>query len=77
MGSRAKCDAARDAAVANAIDAYDAALTACLKGPTGQRTACMAGAASSLVTLFTAIAHEHANCVAATVPGLPVPFPSE
>lgn len=77
MSTRAQCDAARDAAVANAIDAHDAALTACINGPVEQRTACMAGAAATLVTLFEVIAKEHANCVASTVPGLPLPFPNE
>ena len=59
------------------IDDYDAAVTACMNGSPSNRTACLAGAAASLITLLTAIAKAHANCIAGTVPGTPVPFPDE
>jgi len=72
-----QCDSARTTAMANAIDDYDAAVTACMSGSPSNRTACLAGAAASLITLLTAIAKAHANCVAGTVPGTPVPFPDE
>lgn len=77
MPTTQECNAARDAALSNAIDAYDATVQACMAGSAPARTACLAGAAHSLITLLTAIAKEHANCIAGTVPGTPVPFPDE
>lgn len=77
MPTSQECNSARTAALANAIDDYDAAVTACMNGSPSNRTACLAGAAESLITLLTAIAKAHANCIAGTVPGTPVPFPDE
>lgn len=77
MPTTQECDSGRDSAFSNAIDAYDATVQACMAGPVNQRTVCLAGAAQSLITLLAAIAKEHANCIAGTVPGTPVPFPDE
>lgn len=77
MPDTQQCNAARDAAYSNAIDAYDAAVQACMAGNPSNRSACLAGAANTLITLLTAISKEHANCIAGTVPGTPVPFPDE